>query len=105
VDEENINHCASNWYTDTYRRDGPFEIIDAYTTELVYFVKLVKKSIFHLQLQVELTITDPSSRQRGRYNITNPQMSKENVKEKGKLVAGPVWGPDTRNDWSTDCRP
>jgi hypothetical protein len=30
----------------------------------------------------------PSSRQRGRYK-NNPQLSKENLKEKEKLVAGP----------------
>jgi hypothetical protein len=41
--------------------------------------------------------------QRGRYKITNPQLSKENVKEKEKLVAGPGWGPDTKTDWPTDC--
>jgi hypothetical protein len=34
-------------------------------------------------------ITDPSSRQRGCYKITNPQLSKENFKEKEKLVKGP----------------
>jgi hypothetical protein len=33
-------------------------------------------------------ITDPSSRQRGSYKITNPQLSKENVKKKEKLVMG-----------------
>jgi hypothetical protein len=38
------------------------------------------------------------------YKITNPQMSKENVKEKEKLVAGPRWAPDTKTDWPTDCR-
>jgi hypothetical protein len=31
-------------------------------------------------------ITGQSSRQRGRYKITNPQLSKENFKEKEKLV-------------------
>jgi hypothetical protein len=36
--------------------------------------------------------------------ITNPQLSKENFKEKEKLVAGPRWVPDTKIDWSTDCR-
>jgi hypothetical protein len=30
----------------------------------------------------------PSFRQRGRYRITNPQLSKESVEEKEKLVAG-----------------
>jgi hypothetical protein len=48
--------------------------------------------------------TDPSSRQRGHYKITNPQLSKENFKEKEKLVAGPRWVPDTKTDWPTDCR-
>jgi hypothetical protein len=33
-------------------------------------------------------ITDPTSRQRGRYKILNPQLSKENFKEKEKLVTG-----------------
>jgi hypothetical protein len=44
-------------------------------------------------------ITDPSSRQRGRYKITNPQLSKGNLKEKEKLVAGPRRMPDTKTDW------
>jgi hypothetical protein len=42
--------------------------------------------------------------QRGRYKITKPQLSKENLREKEKLVAGPRWAPDTRTDWPTDCR-
>jgi hypothetical protein len=29
------------------------------------------------------------TRQRGRYKMTNPQLSKENFKAKEKLVAGP----------------
>jgi hypothetical protein len=33
-----------------------------------------------------------SSSQRGRYKITNPQLSKENFKEKEKLVMGPDGG-------------
>jgi hypothetical protein len=33
------------------------------------------------------------------YKITNPQLSKENFKEKEKLVAGPRWVPDTKMDW------
>jgi hypothetical protein len=33
-------------------------------------------------------ITDPSSCQRGRYNITNNNCLKENLKEIEKLVAG-----------------
>jgi hypothetical protein len=49
-------------------------------------------------------MTDPSSRQRGRYKITNTQMSEENLKEKEKLVKGPRWAPDTKADWPTDCR-
>jgi hypothetical protein len=72
--------------------------------------------------------TDPISRQRGqtlaglrwresaatvnyrpvlssvRHKITNPQLSKENLKEKEKLAAGPTWEPDTRTDWPTDRR-
>jgi hypothetical protein len=45
-----------------------------------------------------------SSRQRGRYKITNPQLSKKIFKEKEKLVAGPRWVPDTKTDWPTDYR-
>jgi hypothetical protein len=54
--------------------------------------------------QQQRQITDPPSRQRGRYKITNPQQSKENLKEKEKLVAGPRWGSDTKTDWPIDCR-
>jgi hypothetical protein len=54
--------------------------------------------------QQQQYITDPSSRQRGRYKITNPQLSKENFKEKEKFVAGPKWVPDAKTDWPTDCR-
>jgi hypothetical protein len=39
--------------------------------------------------QQQQEITNPSSRQRGRYKITDMQLSKENFKEKEKLVAGP----------------
>jgi hypothetical protein len=46
----------------------------------------------------------PSSRQRGRYKIINPQLSKENFKEKEKLVADPRWVPDTKTDWPAVCR-
>jgi hypothetical protein len=53
---------------------------------------------------VTTEITDPCSRQRGRYKITNPRLSKENLKEKEKLVAGPGRGPDTKTDSQTDCR-
>jgi hypothetical protein len=49
-------------------------------------------------------ITEPSSRQRGRYKITNPQLSKVNLKEQEKLVAGLRWVPDTKTDWPTDYR-
>jgi hypothetical protein len=31
-------------------------------------------------------------------------MSEGNFKEKGKLVEGPRWAPDTKTDWLTDCR-
>jgi hypothetical protein len=37
-------------------------------------------------------MTDPSSRQRGRYKITNIQLSKDNFEEKEKLVTDPVGG-------------
>jgi hypothetical protein len=49
-------------------------------------------------------ITDPSSRQKGRYKIINSQLSKINFEKKEKLVAGPRWVPDTKTDWPTDCR-
>jgi hypothetical protein len=48
-----------------------------------------------------VNITDPSSRQRGRYKIIKPQLSKGNFKEKEKLVAGPKWVPDNKTDWPT----
>jgi hypothetical protein len=54
--------------------------------------------------QQQQQITDPSFRQRGRYKITNPQLSEENFKKKEKLVVGPRWVPDTKTDWPTDCR-
>jgi hypothetical protein len=54
--------------------------------------------------QQQHKITDPSSRQRGRYKITHPQLSKENIKDKEKLFAGPRWVHDTKTDWPTDCR-
>jgi hypothetical protein len=54
--------------------------------------------------QQQEQITDQSSRQRGRYKITNPQLSKANLKEKDKLVVDPRWVPDTKTDWPTDCR-
>jgi hypothetical protein len=63
-----------------------------------------KKKCRRKKDQQQQYITDPSSRQRWRYKITNPQLSKENLKEKGKLVAGPRWTPDTKTDWPTDCR-
>jgi hypothetical protein len=44
-------------------------------------------------------ITDPFSRQRGRYKITNRNCLKENLKEKEKLVAGPRWALDSKTDW------
>jgi hypothetical protein len=53
----------------------------------------------------KLKTTDPSSRQRGRLTSTNPQPSKNNLREKGKkLVTGPRWVPDIRTDWPTDWR-
>jgi hypothetical protein len=45
--------------------------------------------------QQQQQITDPFSRQSVRYKITNPQLSKENFKEKEKLVASLRWVPDT----------
>jgi hypothetical protein len=54
--------------------------------------------------QQQQSITDPSSRQRGRIKITNPKLFKKNFEEKEKLIAGPRRAPDTRTDWSTDCR-
>jgi hypothetical protein len=54
--------------------------------------------------QQQQQITDLPSRQRGHYKITNPQLSKENFKDKEKLVTGPRWVPDTKTDWSIDCR-
>jgi hypothetical protein len=54
------------------------------------------------QKQLYEKITDPSSRQRGRYKI-NAKLFKENFMEKYKLVAGPRWAPDTKRDWPTDC--
>jgi hypothetical protein len=41
---------------------------------------------------------------RGLYDITNPQLSKQNFKEKETFVAGLRWVPDTKTDWPTDCR-
>jgi hypothetical protein len=41
------------------------------------------------EAQQQQSITDPSPRQRGRYKIPNPQLSKENFKEKEKLMTGP----------------
>jgi hypothetical protein len=38
---------------------------------------------------VFMCITDPSSRQRGRYKTTKPQLSTENFMAKEKLVKGP----------------
>jgi hypothetical protein len=52
--------------------------------------------------QQQQEITDPSSCQRGHYTVTNPQLSKENFREKEKFVAGPRWVPDTKTDWPTD---
>jgi hypothetical protein len=37
-------------------------------------------------------ITHPSSRQRGRYTLTNSQLSKENFKEKVESITGPGCG-------------
>jgi hypothetical protein len=56
------------------------------------------------QKQFYKYITDPSSRERARYKLTKPQLSKGNFKEKEKLVTGPRWAPATRTDKPTDCR-
>jgi hypothetical protein len=42
------------------------------------------------QKQFYSKLQTPSSRQRGRYKITNPQMAKGNFKEKGKSVVGQI---------------
>jgi hypothetical protein len=47
-------------------------------------------------------ITDPSSRQIGRYKIKNSQLSEENFKEKESLVTGFRWMPGAKTDWPTD---
>jgi hypothetical protein len=53
----------------------------------------------------KLKTADTASSQRGRLTSTNPQLSKNNQREKGKnLVACPKWVPDIRMDWPTDCR-
>jgi hypothetical protein len=54
--------------------------------------------------ELQIQITDPSSRQTGRYKITNSNRLKENLKEKERLVAGARWAPDTMAEWPTDCR-
>jgi hypothetical protein len=36
-----------------------------------------------------------------KLKITNPQLSKENFKEKEKFVEGPRWVPDTKTDWQS----
>jgi hypothetical protein len=42
---------------------------------------------------------NPTSRQSGRPISTNPQIFKNNQRDKGKkLVAGPRWVPDTKTD-------
>jgi hypothetical protein len=52
-----------------------------------------------------LQITDPSSRQRGRPTSRNPQLSKNNQREKGKNCSRVPDGCLTpRRSWSTDCR-
>jgi hypothetical protein len=47
----------------------------------------------------KLNSIDPTSRQIGRPTSTNTQLSKGNLKEKEKLVAGPRWAPDTKTMW------
>jgi hypothetical protein len=54
--------------------------------------------------QQQTKITEPPSRQKGLYQITGLQLSKEHFKNKGKFVKGTGWVPDTMTDWSTDRR-
>jgi hypothetical protein len=65
---------------------------------------LTSRQVTALAKTSSYSITDPSSRQRGRYNITNSNCLKENLKEIEKMVAGPRWAPDTKTDWPTNCR-
>jgi ectoine hydroxylase-related dioxygenase (phytanoyl-CoA dioxygenase family) len=52
-------------------------------------------------IRQKLKTRDPTSRQRVRPKSTNPQMSRNNQRQKGgKLVAGPRRVPDTK----THCR-
>jgi hypothetical protein len=44
------------------------------------------------EAQQQHEITDPSSRPRRRYRITNLQLSKENFKDREKLGTGPEGG-------------
>jgi hypothetical protein len=47
-------------------------------------------------------ITHPTSRQRGRYKITKPQLSETDFKEKEKLVSGSqmdAWHQNRLADW------
>jgi hypothetical protein len=47
----------------------------------------------------KLKTTHTTSRQRGRPTSTNPQLSKNNLREKTKKsVAGSRWEPDTKRD-------
>jgi hypothetical protein len=40
----------------------------------------------------------------GATKLANPELSKENFKQKEKLVTGPRRVPDTKTDWPTDSR-
>jgi hypothetical protein len=40
----------------------------------------------------------------GALQNTNPQLCKDNLTVKEKLVASPRWAFDTKTDWPTDCR-
>jgi hypothetical protein len=52
-------------------------------------------------VQQQEQVTDPSSRQRGRYKITNAQLSKENQGERkiGRESQMGAWHRDGLADW------
>jgi hypothetical protein len=57
------------------------------------------------EAQQQLLTTEPSSRQSGRPTSTNPQLSKDNYKNKKEnLVTDHGWEPDNKIDWQTDRR-
>jgi hypothetical protein len=74
-----------------------------YHADMLLSVRFRATGIY-VNVRVLQQITDPSSRQRGRYMIHNRNCLQEKLTEKEKLVAGPRWTPDTKSDWPTDCR-